>query len=243
MQFTPIYYVTICAPTIKKSLLMIDEYVNHGAKEFQVDMPSAHPIYETELIKGYMRDALAQYEGYAPYLDALREMRRKHPEIGLHLVLYPDVIQAIGLEALRAFVDENRIASIMVAGGDPQVLASLRRVGITTIERIERDMQDEQLRALSRYPETQYLNFNYKRHAELQPHGCVSFQEKIAYIRKSGVRARILAVEGIANGQMMREVREAGANGALLGNALMRLWADEGALWALFDEFQAAAQL
>lgn len=208
-----------------------------------MDMPSAHPIYETELIKGYMRDALERYEGYAPYMDALREMRRKHPEIGLHLVLYPDVIQAIGLEQLRAFVDENRIASIMVAGGDPQVLASLRQVGITTIERIECDMQDEQLRVLSRYPETQYLNFNYKRHAELQPHGCVSFKEKIAYIRKSGVRARILAVEGIANGQMMREVREAGANGALLGNALMRLWDDEGALWALFDEFQAAAQL
>lgn len=38
MQFSTIYYLTICAPTIEKSLKMIDEYVDHGARDFQLDM-------------------------------------------------------------------------------------------------------------------------------------------------------------------------------------------------------------
>ena len=242
MQFSTIYYLTICAPTIEKSLKMIDEYVDHGARDFQLDIPSENPVFETELVKAYMRGALEQYVGYDPYLNALRTVRKRHEDINLHLVLYTDVIHAIGIGNLREFVDENRIASIMVAGGDSGVLADLRMAGIPTIERIDRTLNDEQLRQFSAYSGKCYLNLNYKRHSELQPHGCVSFKEKVDYIRNAGVRARILAVEGISSGQMMREVRESGVDGALLGNALMRLWNDEKALWDMFETFQEAAQ-
>ena len=240
MEFSLIYYLTICAPTIEKSLEMLDQYVEHGAREFQLDMPSQHPIYETELVKEYMRKALSYYDGYEPYMAAIREIRKKHPEIGLHCVLYPDVIEAITVKRLSEFVRENRISSVMVAGGNPETIAQLRQEGICTIGRIDPDLRDEQLKELSAFPAESYFNFNYKRHKERQPHGCASFKEKIDYIRSMGVKVRILAVEGIATGEMMREVRNSGANGALMGNALMRLWADQEELWKLFEEFQGA---
>ena len=37
----------------------------------------------------------------------------------------------------------------------------------------------------------------------------------------------------------MAERKNAGAQGAIVGNVLMRLWNDEEKLWKLLDEFQS----
>ena len=85
------------------------------------------------------------------------------------------------------------------------------------------------------------FNLNYKKHAEVMPHGCVSFADKIRYIRNAGVTGRILAVEGISSVQKLQEVIDAGADGAIIGNALMNLWDDEARLWPFFDSLVACA--
>ena len=183
MRFSPIYYLSASAPTLEATSRMLDLYVSHGARDFQLDLPSRAPVYETELVKGFMREGLERYEGFEPYLNSMRSIRQRHPNIGLHLVLYPDVIEAIGTEELRRFMEENRVASLMVAGADPETVTRLRREGFPLIGRINRELDDAQLQEISAYPPEAYFNFNYKRHSEQQPHGCVSFKEKIDYIR------------------------------------------------------------
>ena len=43
MSFSVIYYVCIACPTVERTLEMVDRYVAHGAKAFQIDMPSKDP--------------------------------------------------------------------------------------------------------------------------------------------------------------------------------------------------------
>lgn len=238
MSFCPIYYVSLCTPTIDRTLGMIDKYAAHGARSIQLDMPAENPIYESLLVKSYMKTALSIYDGYEPYMIAIAAIGQKHPGLKIHLVVYPEVIQAIGAKEFLCFAKANRLESVMVAGGDPKTIDFLKQSGIAVIARISRDLDDESLRQARQASPDSYFNFNYKRHREIEPHGLKSFAERVSYIRAFGVKARILAVEGIADGEMMAEVKAAGCDGALLGNALMSLWDDEDKLWKAFDEFQ-----
>ena len=242
MNFKPIYYISLTYPDLKTSTKMIAEYISHGATALQIDMPASDPKYETPLVAEAMAKALASDSNYDTYIDALKEIASNNPSVELHLVVYPEVVEKIGFAKFVDFVKEIKAASVMIAGGDDKLSQDLINEGIIVIGRIDRMLLDEQLEEYSSLSEDRIFNFNYKRHVEIAPHDCVSFKQKIDYIRSKGVKCRIFAVEGIKNKEMMLEVKDAGANGALIGNALMNLWSNEEELWKLFDEFQNVSE-
>ena len=116
MSFSVIYYVCIACPTVERTLEMVDRYVAHGAKAFQIDMPSKDPFSETDFVKEMMKNTLSEGVGYDTYMDGIREIRRRHPELELHVVVYNDVVDAIGVEKFIAFGKEIGVRSFMIPG-------------------------------------------------------------------------------------------------------------------------------
>ena len=96
MAFYPIYYITLVCPDLATSKQKIEEYIAHGARALQIDMPSKDPVFETPFVRENMKRALQIYEGYDTYLDFFRRIREKYPYLELHLVAYPDVVERIG---------------------------------------------------------------------------------------------------------------------------------------------------
>ena len=92
-------------------------------------------------------------------------------------------------------------------------------------------------------PSTDVIALNYRQHVQSARTEYPSYADKIRYLREQGIRTRLFAVEGIATPEMMREVCDAGTDGALVGNVLMRLWDNEDKLWELFKQFQKVAQV
>lgn len=240
MAFSIVFYITFCSPDVKNSVAHAQAYVDHGMKSVQFDMPSRNPVFETPLVKGFMQEALAQEPDYRVYMDAMAGFCHAHPQIDTNLVVYPDVVDSIGRENFVDFIFATCIHTVMIAGGDPDLENFLRKSGIAVIGRIDRYLSDESLRCAAGIPAGTF-NLNYKKHAEVMPHGCVSFADKIRYIRNAGVTGRIQAVEGISSVQKLQEVIDAGADGAIIGNALMNLWDDEARLWPFFDSLVACA--
>ena len=78
------------------------KYVAHGAKAFQIDMPSKDPFSETDFVKELMKNSLIDDSSYDRYMDGIREIRRRHPQIDLHVVVYDDVVDSIGVEKFIA---------------------------------------------------------------------------------------------------------------------------------------------
>ncbi len=241
MSFTPIYYISSACPTVERSFEMAESYIEKGASAIQMDMPSRFPVYETEFISACMKNALEMYGGYDVYIDMFGKLKERHPEVMLHLVVYPDVVESVGRERFISLCRSLPAASVMIAGGDDELSDCLRASGVTVIGRIDRNLGEQNLAQVARLSEGDICNFNYKKHREVTPHGCISYADKIAYIRNAGVKCKIYAVEGIADKEMMDEVKHAGADGALVGNVLMRLWDSPDELWRLFDLFQSCA--
>ena len=240
MKFRPVFYMINGWPSIEKTKEMVDKYVEHGVRALQFDMPSADPSRESEFIQIRMKHARDLYgNGYQVYMNALREIRRRHPSLEIHLVLYPDVIESIGLETFADFCQEIEVYSVLAMS--PEMMRYLNGRGIATATFIGYDTDEEAIE-LAKANDHQVVFLSNKNGRTQPREGLVTWAERVAYIRAAGVKAPVFGVTGISTAEELREVKEAGADGAYIGTIMMKLWEHESELWKKLDEFQEAAE-
>lgn len=240
MRFRPVFYIINGWPNIEKTKEMVDNYVAHGVCALQFDMPSADPSRESEFIQERMRSARNLYgSGYEVYMDALREIRKKHPNLEIHLVLYPDVIETIGLERFGDFCKEIEVYSVLAM--DPEIMRYLNGRGIATAAFIGYDTSEKAIE-LAKANDNQIV-FLSNKNGRTEPRlGLTTWKERVAYIRKAGVKAPVFGVTGISTAEELNEVKQAGADGAYIGTIMMKLWDQEPELWKTLDAFQQIAE-
>ncbi len=242
MKFTPVYYVCIACPTVDKTLEMVDKYIDHGATAFQIDMPSKDPFAETEFVKSMMKGTLDSNPDYDHYMDAIREIRRRHPNLEIHIVVYDDVIDSIGLEKFCSFIKEINAASIMVPGITPEHREYAEKQGIQVFRTTTHEMHDEDIDLCAEGKEDSYISLRNKKPGEVDRPGYETWEKKYAYMRQRGVKGNIYSVFGIKSKEELAAIKKTGARGAIIGNVLMRLWDNEDKLWNLFADFQSLAE-
>ena len=238
MSFTVTYYIDMACPTIEKSIEMIGKYIERGAKAFQIDMPSHDPYGETDFIKKMMHDALEAHPDYDYYMDGFRTIRKLHPEARLSIVVYKDVIDQIGIEKFTDFCNEIGMFSVRLAGKDDRVaytdymtahgLACQEGVGYYMPEAdIQRAIACNCVVQMRSKRVTEELNPQYD-----------TWEKRVGYLRQRGITKPILAIADMKTAADLIAAREGGADGVIVGNALMQLWENEEELWKKFDEFQ-----
>lgn len=242
MSFAVIYYLTLACPSVERTLEMVGRYIEHGATRFQLDMPSSDPYGETELVKKMMAGALAVHPDYDYYMDALRRLRARYPQIELSLVVYRDVMDAIGIEKLTDFCTEIRAHTVRQAGRDERDAYAqvLHRRGLPTVEAIDYAMSEESVDRARRA--TCFVTMRTRRAGETPLPGLETWTKRIALARSRGVHAPIFAIADMTAAKHLTAAREGGAAGVVVGNVLMRLWDNEDALWEKFNELQACAE-
>lgn len=241
MRFTPIFYVCIACPTVGRTLNMLDQYVERGACAFQIDMPSKDPFSETEFVRQMMYAARESEPDYCAYMEAIREIRRRYAQIELHIVVYNDVIDSIGLERFEHFCHEIGARSLMIPGASAENLLFLELGGLPVFRTITHELTEPRIRLALALGESGYLSLRNKKPGERDIPGLETFEKKYRYIRERGVKAPVYNVFGISSGQQLAAVRAAGACGAIIGNTLMKLWGKQYAFTKLLDEFLSQA--
>ena len=242
MSFSVIYYVCIACPTVEWTLEMVDRYVAHGAKAFQIDMPSKDPFSETDFVKEMMKNTLSEGVGYDTYMDGIREIRRRHPELELHVVVYNDVVDAIGVEKFIAFGKEIGVRSFMIPGASLENFERIESEGIKIFRSIPHELPEARIQLAIAGGENSFISLRNKKPGEHDVPGYETWPKKFAYIRQRGVKGRVYSVFGIRTYEQLLEVRQTGGAGAIIGNVLMRLWDDEEKLWPLMESFQSLAE-
>ena len=241
MKFYPVYYFTMACPTIEKSLEMIDKYVEKcHIRGVQLDMPSTDPYGETDMVKARMAQGVANYT-YDDFMNAIREVRKKHPTLEIHIVVYPDVIDSIGIEKFTDFCKEINAFTVRIAGSETFVdyIKYLDDHGLVTSDYINYFMPEEDF---ERCQNTKgIIHIRTKRKTEAPNRGFETWAQRIPYIRSKGVTARLFATADMKTAEDLIAAREGGADGVYVGNVLMNLWDDEEKLFKLLSEMEATA--
>ena len=240
MKFYPVYYFTLACPTIEATLKKIDEYVEkEDVIGIQIDMPSKDPYGETDMVKSMMAKCLKDYnENYDLYMDSILSVRSKHKNLQIHIVVYPDVVAEIGINKFVDFCKDVNAYTVRIAGTEvfPAYVDALKEAGLPVSDTINYFMPEEDIERCKNT--TGIIHMRSKRKTEAPNRGLETWKDRIAYVRKKGVTARIFATADMKTADDLIAAKNGGADGVYVGNVLMNLWNDEKKLWPLLHEMQ-----
>lgn len=243
-MFHLIYYINMGEPSIEFSLEMAKKYLEHGAKALQFDLPSRNPYRETPFIKDHMAKAWSRYNGdYDIFLDAISCFRKDHPDFELQMVSYEDVLLSIGTIKYINFCKKNNIKTVRIAGDGiiEQARMDFNASGIDTLAFIDFNMPQKEIDiAVETGRSVMLRNI---RNGMTPRDGMISWEERISFLRDSGITAPIYATAGLKNGKDILEAKNAGADGAFIGSCLMNLWGNDAKVFILLDELEKSSKL
>lgn len=240
MGFHPVYYIINSWPSKEKTLEMVDKYAEHGVNAVQIDMPSTNPWGESTYIQDRMKMAIDKYGlDYDFFMDVICEIRRRHPNLEIHQVLYNDIVDNIGIDKFADFCNKVGVYTVMVDNTD--TADYLNEKGIRTTDFVMYYLPEEAILRAVKTKNLVMLRSN-KDHPEWVPRdGMADWVSRVGYLRKRGVEGPIFAVAGLLTKEQLADVRTAKADGAYIGTALMKLWDREDELWKLLDELESVA--
>ncbi|MDD4012177.1 MAG: tryptophan synthase subunit alpha [Sphaerochaetaceae bacterium] len=241
MKFYPVYYFTLACPTIERTLEKIDQYVKKcNILGIQIDMPSRDPYGETDLVKAMMANCIEAYNGnYDLFMDRIRSIRAKHPSLEIHVVVYPDVVESIGIEKFTDFCKDIGAFTVRIAGTETfdEYISYLNSHRVITSDCINYSMPEEDIVRCQSV--TGIIHMRTKRKTEAPNRGLETWKQRLEFVRSKGVKARVFATADMKTAQDLVNAREAGADGVYVGNVLMNLWDDEESLWKLLAQMQS----
>ncbi len=228
-----IAYLTMGCPTMQACERAADELIASGADIIELGVPFSDPFADGAVIRTAAYKALEQGVTIRDVLDAAARIRAKHPETGLVLFSYYNLIFSMGLEtfadaAQKAGIDAVLAVDLPLEERD-ELLDVLKPRGLSIVPLIAPNTPIERVKASAEGIDGSFLYVITVKgitgaRAELPP----ELTDRLDAIRKA-VSIPIAAGFGISTRDQARTVAKH-ADGFIVGSALVKRLVSEGSL-------------
>ena len=226
-------YLTMGAPTLAASEAAVDDLVAGGVDILELGVPFSDPFADGAVIRSAAYTALAQGVTIDDVLAAAKRLRARHPETGLVVFTYYNLIFSKGVEtfaaeAAAAGVDAVLVVDLPLEERD-ELLGALRAHGLTFVPLIAPNTPLERVVESAAGLDDSFLYVITVKgvtgaRAELPP----DLTAHLDAIR-AAVKTPIVAGFGIST-QAQADVVSRHADGFVVGSALVKRLNAEGAL-------------
>ncbi|MEG1060864.1 MAG: tryptophan synthase subunit alpha [Oscillospiraceae bacterium] len=238
MEFELICYLNFGYPTIKEGIKAAQTYIKCGCKTLQLDIPSRNPYLEHQNVQDRMKYCLEHTPDYQDYFDGISEIHVMYPNVKLVFMLYENVVEELGVKRVADFCNANNIHLSTYVGTNEKIKKELIENGLNIACYVQYHLPDDEVKFAL---ESNTPTLLQARSVGKTREGYETFKKALLYLRKSGITKPICASVGIKTPQDIREVKNAGADGAFVGSALMNVIHDEKLLEKTIQQFAEAA--
>lgn len=167
-----------------------------------------------------------EHQGIRGVMDGISEFRYLHGDVNIFLIVYSDSVTEVGTEAFIKWCGENRIRHIGLISREKndEMISYMVQKGIVPNVSAEYSLKDAVRSGLCGR-ELITIQLGGRDTAFRK-----SFGERLEAVRTLAQGNPIFAEMGILTAEDVREVKEAGADGVIIGSAAMDLWGDTAAL-------------
>lgn len=233
-----ICYLSNGYPTIEKSIEVAQTYVSAGCDMIEIDFPSRDPFLEGEFIAGRMAKALENCDDYDKYMEGMEKVHEVLPTTRLIVLAYENTVREIGVKKFIAFCLDKGFEDIILVGlSDETIKDQIIASGLKVSCYVQFHLpEDEVVSALNSNGFTYLQAFPGPGQATPEHPTLASC---ISYLRERGLTNPIYCGVGVHTPADAAVVKEAGADGAFVGSAILRLHDDTPALVDKIREFKA----
>ena len=242
MSIKMICYLSFGYPTIEKSIEMAGYYVKGGCDAIEVSIPPHDPYRDSEYLQGLYKVALKECDDYDQYLDGIGRMTETYNDTEFFLVLYHEVITAIGGEKLGAFCEQHHITNI-ISGDlhDEEALKALKRHGIKLARSVNYKMEEADIQRCINTDGFTYMQAFPSEGQYIKP-GFEKLETCIKYLRERKVSEPIYCGAGIKCPEDAARVKAAGGEGFFVGSSIIKLYDRPDELVKLISNYKRAVE-
>ena len=228
-----IAYLTIGYPTLEKSETAIDQLVAGGADIIELGVPFSDPFADGAVIRAAGYEALKNGVTLSDVIALAARVRAKHPETGLVLFSYYNLIFSTGLESFAADAEKAGVDGVLAVDlpleERGELLPVLRRHDLTLVPLIAPNTPMERVVKSAEDLDDSFLYVITVKgttgaRTELPP----ELSDRLESIRKA-VKIPIAAGFGVSTKAQAAEIGRH-ADGFIVGSALVRRLGEKGTL-------------
>jgi len=220
-----ICYLSNGYPTIQESYQMAFEYVDAGCDIIEIDFPARDPYLESEYISNRMSKALKICDDYHQYMDNVARMKHELKETKFIILVYEETIKEIGVEVFINYCLEHQFKDIiLVSHEDASIKNELMEHGLLVSCYIQYQLLEDEINSAKM--SIGFVYFQAKPTAGIVHERYKALKECIQYLRSYGITRPIYCGVGVHQPEDVKMVKEAGADAAFIGSAILKLQND-----------------
>lgn len=216
-----ICYLSLGSPSLNFSKQIAKEYVKAGCDVIEVDFPAKDPYLDSPYIQGRMKEALKNCSNYQAYMDAIESIQNDNPSADFIVLIYEKTILDIGIDQFIKFCKAHQLEDIICVGNEhPNVRNSLMDQGLKVSTFVRYQLPQEDIVVAKKANGFIYLQAKpgEKLHPKYQ-----TLDSIIPYLKSIGINTPIYCGVGISTPEDIAMVKKAGADGAFVGSAILKL--------------------
>lgn len=230
-------------PSMDESMSIIDAYVKGGCEGIEWTIPYSNPYIGQAYRFANEINAYNNCPDMEKHLELLAKTREKYPDLGIFISICKENVNAIGTKRLVDFCKENKIDGIITIGEyEQEMLDEIHEGGIKNVTEVSYYMTEAELNGAKNatgyvimqafpYPEEIKAGYTKERLYE-----CIRTLREICKDRP------IYCAQGIRTHEDVRYVKEAGADGFILGSSLFNDYGDLQALSKTIRGFKEVSE-
>lgn len=242
MSVKMICYLSFGYPSIEGSIEAAGHYIKGGCDAIEVSLPPKDPYRDSEFLQGLYKVALAACDDYDRYLEGVGRMCDMYPETEFFLILYHEVIMALGAEKVGAFCARHGIRQL-ISGDlhDDEAIAALRRHGVKLARSVNYKMEEADIQRCIDADGFTYMAAFPAPGSYVKP-GFEELETCIRYLRERKVSEPIYCGAGIKGPQDAARVKAAGGDGFFVGSSIIKLYEDPEKLIEMIRAYKDAVR-
>lgn len=218
-------YLTSGYPSLEGCVRGAEAYIEGGCDMLEISIPLENNK-EAPYLSDLMKEAVKKYPVLDDHLYSIGKIAKEHPDVQITLLLYQEVILAIGAKKLARFCEEYGIKDINSSDlRDEEAIRILRGQGIRLAGLILYERDDTRLAEAKSTDGFIYCQA-FPREGQDIPAECGTPEALIAYIRSQGIANPIYCGGGIRRPEDGVRLKEAGADGFFLGTSILTIMDD-----------------
>ncbi len=222
-------FVTLGDPNPGDSLAIIEALIAGGADALELGFPFSDPAADGPTIQGANIRALNAGTTPDHCFALLAEIRQRHPDLPIGLLVYANLVFAPGLDTFyrrcaEAGVDSVLIADVPVQEAQP-FIAAAKAAGIAPIFIAPPNADEATLNAVAQAGEGYTYLLSRAGVTGTETAAGMPVDHLLEALKRFGAPPAVLGF-GIAEPEQVRSAIAAGAAGAISGSAVVKLIAE-----------------
>ncbi len=225
-------------PSIEKSIEVAKLYADAGCDIIEIDFPSPDPYLESDLIKGRMAKALEACSDYDAYMEGMIRIKHNLPQTRFILMVYENVIHAIGYEKFIRFCLDNDFRDMILVGIQDDVIKNkLIADGIRVSCYVQFSLLEQEVAYAKQSNGFVYMQAK-PAPGQARPE-YPELKDCIRYLREQGITNPIYCGVGIHQPEDAAMAKAAGADAVFVGSTILKLHDEPEKMAAKIREFSA----